>query len=106
MVVDGKIKSDITFDFKLTRKGRAVYEILFIIKENSLANDNLILSKSISTEKANPEDLDEKLFNEFIKHIKINDQFIYEFYNQYGRNAHMVQHEYHKFIENWLKSQE
>lgn len=51
------------------------------------------------------EDLDKKLFNEFIEHVKINDTFIYEFYSQHGRNAHMVQHAYHNFIDKWMKFQ-
>lgn len=104
MIIDGRIKSDITFDFELTRKGRAVYEILFIIKDNPYSNERTLSSQSIAEE--NPEDLDKKLFNEFIEHVKINDPFIYEFYSQHGRNAHMVQGYYHKFIDKWLKDKE
>lgn len=50
------------------------------------------------------EELDKKIFNEFLEYVKENDKFIYDFYLEHGR-AFMVQNEYIKFLDRREKEQ-
>ena len=51
------------------------------------------------------EELDKKIFNEFLEYVKENDKFIYDFYLEHGR-AFMVQNEYIKFLDRREKEQQ
>ena len=106
----GKYKSDISFELETEREGRKISVIKFIIIELDNNTDKSIVKTKPETtnqssyEEVETAELDRKIFNEFLEHAKVHDEFIYNFYLEYGR-ALMVQGAYIKFLDEREKEQ-
>lgn len=108
---NGKFQCDLTFGLETIREGRKIDKLRFIIipqEYNKKDCGNEVLksipetTEDIELKKA--EELDKKIFNEFLEYAKVNDKFIYDFYLENGR-ALMVQGEYIKFLDKREKEQ-
>jgi len=107
----GQHVCDLTFKIETTRESRRISRIYFtiiqqecyeqiqeipLIKEGVKPKEPEINNNIPEPDEL--EELDKKIFNEFLEYVKENDKFIYDFYLEHGR-AFMVQNEYIKFLE-------
>lgn len=116
---NGINKSDLTFEVETIREGRKITRLKFIIIKNeqlnkkkesksySMNSESEQLDNSphevteIDLKKA--EELDRKVFNEFIEEIKQSNNLMYEHYLKHGRDDY-IRNVYVVYLNEWMQA--
>ncbi|MCI5189687.1 MAG: RepB family plasmid replication initiator protein, partial [Candidatus Electrothrix sp. AS4_5] len=104
-------KAELSFTLETVRKGKTISTLKFtIVRQQKTAKksrdgaaragvDSVAKSGDTETKKLEEfEGADKELFNEFLKHVKTHDEFIYNRYLTEGYDM-MVKYEYQKFLD-------
>lgn len=119
-----KLKTDLSFKLITSKNGRSVSKLKFIIIKNDRKKNKESDAKVINFDKmsdANHEDtvhedgsfdeidlkkaeeLDRKVFNEFIEEIKQSNNLMYEHYLKHGRDDY-IRNVYVVYLDEWMQA--